>query len=113
MNGLFQGLNGRKCCADAGEKSPSQAERAPELNFFALSEMSGAAVTLPMNDFTDALMLALRSGQEDPTASHLGQRMKALVAEIANPAIAKTQRTRLTRELARVREAYRSNLMSR
>jgi len=66
-----------------------------------------------MNDFTDALMIALRSGQEDPTASHLGQRMKALVAEISNPGVAKTQRARLARELARVREAYRSNLLNR
>jgi len=66
-----------------------------------------------MNDFTDALMIALRSGQEDPTASQLGQRMKTLVAQIANPAVAKTQRARLTRELARVREAYRSNLLTR
>lgn len=66
-----------------------------------------------MNDFTDALMIALRSGQEDPTASHLGHRMKALVAQISNPGVAKTQRARLTRELARVREAYRSNLLNR
>jgi len=66
-----------------------------------------------MNDFTDALMIALRSGQEDPTATHLGQRMKALVAQISNPGVAKTQRARLTRELARVREAYRSNLLNR
>ena len=84
-----------------------------ELNFFSLSDFCSAAVTHPMNDFTDALMIALRSGQEDPTASQLGQRMKTLVAQIANPAVAKTQRARLTRELARVREAYRSNLLTR
>jgi len=39
--------------------------------------------------------------------------MKALVAQISNPGVAKTQRARLTRELARVREAYRSNLLNR
>lgn len=83
------------------------------LNFFSLSNFCFAAVTHSMNDFTDALMIALRSGQEDPTASQLGQRMKTLVAQIANPAVAKTQRARLTRELARVREAYRSNLLTR
>jgi hypothetical protein len=66
-----------------------------------------------MNDFTDALMIALRSGQEDPTANELGVRMKALIAELANPTVAKTHRARLNRELAKVREAYRQNLLSR
>ncbi|NBO13121.1 MAG: hypothetical protein EBZ03_11310 [Betaproteobacteria bacterium] len=66
-----------------------------------------------MNDFTDALMIALRSGQEDPTANQLGVRMKALIAELSNPGVAKTQRARLNRELAQVREAYRKNLVNR
>ena len=58
-------------------------------------------------------MIALRSGQEDPTANELGVRMKTLIAELANPKVAKTQRARLNRELAQVREAYRKNLLSR
>ncbi|MFM8882604.1 MAG: hypothetical protein ACKOGK_10240 [Betaproteobacteria bacterium] len=66
-----------------------------------------------MNDFTDALMIALRSGQEDPTANELGVRMKVLIAELSNPSVAKTQRAKLNRELAQVREAYRRNLLSR
>ena len=66
-----------------------------------------------MNDFTDALMIALRSGQEDPTANELGVRMKALIAELSNPSVAKTKRAKLNRELAQVREAYRRNLLSR
>jgi hypothetical protein len=43
-----------------------------------------------MNDFTDALMIALRSGQEDPTANELGVRMKALIAELSNPSVPKS-----------------------
>jgi hypothetical protein len=39
--------------------------------------------------------------------------MKALIAELSNPSVAKTQRARLNRELAQVREAYRKNLLSR
>ena len=66
-----------------------------------------------MNYFTDALMIALRSGQEDPTANELGVRMKVLIAELSNPSVAKTQRAKLNRELAQVREAYRRNLLSR
>jgi len=66
-----------------------------------------------MNDFTDALMIALRSGQEDPTANELGVRIKVLIAELSNPSVAKTQRAKLNRELAQVREAYRRNLLSR
>jgi len=66
-----------------------------------------------MNYFTDALMIALRSGQEDPTANELGVRIKVLIAELSNPSVAKTQRAKLNRELAQVREAYRRNLLSR
>lgn len=83
------------------------------LNFFSLSVFLKFAVYLGMNDFTDALMIALRSGQEDPTANELGVRMKALIAELSNPSVAKTQRAKLNRELAQVREAYRRNLLSR
>jgi len=39
--------------------------------------------------------------------------MKALIAELSNPGVAKTQRARLNRELAQVREAYRKNLVNR
>ena len=110
---LFQNANRRFLGSFYGV-SPTIATRFTlGLNFFSLSVFLKFAVYLGMNDFTDALMIALRSGQEDPTANELGVRMKALIAELSNPSVAKTQRAKLNRELAQVREAYRRNLLSR
>jgi hypothetical protein len=65
-----------------------------------------------MNDFTDALFLALRAGAEDPDRGALGVRMKELVAEIANTDTSKLRKAAATRELVKVREAYRKKLLT-
>jgi len=64
-----------------------------------------------MNDFTDALFLALRAGAEDPDRSALGLRMKELVAEVANTNTSKLRKAATSRELVKVREAYRKRLL--
>ena len=65
-----------------------------------------------MNDFTEALFLALRAGSEDPDRSVLGLRMKELVAEIANNDTPKLRKAAASRELVKVREAYRKRLLT-
>lgn len=65
-----------------------------------------------MDDFTDALILALHAGADDPDRSAMGSRMKALVAELTDKECSKTKQATVTRELAKVREAYRIRLLS-
>lgn len=65
-----------------------------------------------MDDFTDALILALHAGADDPDRSAMGSRMKALVAELTDKECSKTKKATVTRELAKVREAYRIRLLS-
>jgi len=65
-----------------------------------------------MNDFTDALFLALRAGAEDPDRTALGVRMKELVAEISHADTSKLRKAAASRELVKVREAYRKRLLT-
>jgi len=65
-----------------------------------------------MNDFTDALFLALRAGAEDPDRGALGIRMKELVAEIANKDTSRLRKVAASRELVKTREAYRKRLLT-
>jgi len=64
-----------------------------------------------MDDFTDALMIALHAGADDPDRSVMGARMKVLVAELTNQKSTKLKKDAATRELAKVREAYRRALL--
>lgn len=65
-----------------------------------------------MDDFTDALMVALHSGADDPDRGALGLRMKALVAELTDQKTSKTKQAAASKELAKVREAYRQRLLA-
>ena len=65
-----------------------------------------------MDDFTDALMVALHAGADDPDRSGMGSRMKTLVAELTNEANSKTKQAAVSKELAKTREAYRLRLLS-
>ncbi|NBQ78113.1 MAG: hypothetical protein EBT99_05615 [Betaproteobacteria bacterium] len=71
-----------------------------------------AAVNLSMDDFTNALMLALHAGADDPARSAMGSRMKALVAELSDKKAPKTKQAAAAKELAKVREAYRIQLLA-
>ena len=64
-----------------------------------------------MDEFTDALMVALHAGADDPDRSAMGARMKMLVAELTNQKSTKLKKDAATRELAKVREAYRKALL--
>jgi hypothetical protein len=64
-----------------------------------------------MDDFTDALMVALHAGADDPERSTIGSRMKALVGELTDKAASKTKKATASKELAKVREAYRLSLL--
>jgi hypothetical protein len=65
-----------------------------------------------MNDFTDALMIALHAGADDPDRSAMGWRMKALVAELSDKKTSKSKQAAAAKELAKVREAYRIRLLA-
>jgi len=65
-----------------------------------------------MDDFTDALIVALHSGADDPERGALGLRMKALVAELTDQSASKGKRAAASKELAKVREAYRQRLLA-
>jgi hypothetical protein len=64
-----------------------------------------------MDEFTDALMVALHAGADDPDRSAMAARMKVLVAELTNQKSTKVKKDAATRELAKVREAYRRALL--
>jgi len=64
-----------------------------------------------MDEFTDALMVALHAGADDPDRSAMGSRMKALVGELTKKEASKLKKDAATRELAKVREAYRRALL--
>jgi hypothetical protein len=65
-----------------------------------------------MDDFTDALMVALHAGADDPDRSAMGSRMKALVGELTNKSASAPKKATASRELAKLREAYRQKLLS-
>jgi hypothetical protein len=48
---------------------------------------------------------------DDPDRSAMGARMKVLVAELTNQKSTKLKKDAATRELAKVREAYRNALL--
>ena len=64
-----------------------------------------------MDDFTDALMIALHAGADDPDRSAMGSRMKALVDEITNKSASAPKKATASKELAKLREAYRASLL--
>ncbi|NCV32516.1 MAG: hypothetical protein EBW54_06160 [Betaproteobacteria bacterium] len=64
-----------------------------------------------MDDFTDALMIALHAGADDPERSTMGSRMKSLVGELTDKAASKTKKATAAKELAKLREAYRQRLL--
>jgi hypothetical protein len=64
-----------------------------------------------MDDFTDALMVALHAGADDPERSTMGSRMKSLVGELTDKTTSKTKKATASKELAKVREAYRLSLL--
>ncbi|NBQ79957.1 MAG: hypothetical protein EBS73_15580 [Betaproteobacteria bacterium] len=64
-----------------------------------------------MDDFTDALMIALHAGADDPDRSAMGSRMKSLVGELTDNAASKTRKATASKELAKLREAYRQRLL--
>ena len=64
-----------------------------------------------MDDFTDALMTALRTGSDDPERGALGMQMRSLVADLVNDKSSKAKKASASKELAKVREAYRRRLL--
>jgi hypothetical protein len=64
-----------------------------------------------MDDFTDALMIALHAGADDPDRSSMGSRMKALVGELTKKEASKAKKAVASKELAKLREAYRQRLL--
>ena len=64
-----------------------------------------------MDDFTDALMIALHSGADDPDRSAMGSRMKALVGELTKKEASKANKAVASKELNKLREAYRQRLL--
>ena len=64
-----------------------------------------------MDDFTDALLVALHAGADDPERSTMGSRMKSLVGELTDKTASKTKKATAWKELAKVREAYRLSLL--
>ena len=65
-----------------------------------------------MDDFTDALMIALHAGADDPDRSAMGSRMKALVGELTNKSASAPKKATASKELAKLREAFRQRLFS-
>jgi len=64
-----------------------------------------------MDDFTDALIVALRAGADDPDRSAMGSRMKALVGELTKKEASKANKAIASKELAKLRDAYRQRLL--
>ena len=64
-----------------------------------------------MDDFTDALMIALHAGADDPDRSAMGSRMKTLVGELTNKSASSPKKATASKELAKLREAYRQRLL--
>ncbi len=64
-----------------------------------------------MDDFTDALIVALRAGADDPDRSAMGSRMKALVGELTNKSASAPKKATASKELAKLREAYKQRLL--
>ena len=64
-----------------------------------------------MDDFTDALMMALHAGADDPDRSAMGSRMKVLVGELTKKEASKAKKAVASKELAKLREAYRQRLL--
>lgn len=64
-----------------------------------------------MDDFTDALIAALRAGADDPDRSAIGFRMKALVGELIKKETSKAKKAVVSNELTKLREAYRQRLL--
>ncbi len=64
-----------------------------------------------MDDFTDALMIALHAGADDPDRSAMGSRMKVLVGELTNKSASAPKKATASKELAKLREAYRRRLL--
>ena len=66
-----------------------------------------------MDEFTDALMVALHAGADDPDRSAMGARMKVLVAELTNQKSTKLKKDAASCQLAKVPEADRKLLPRR
>ena len=64
-----------------------------------------------MDDFTDALMIALHAGADDPDRSAKGSRMKVLVGELTKKEASKAKKAVASKKLAKLREAYRQRLL--
>ena len=64
-----------------------------------------------MDDFTDALMLALHAGADDPGRNAMGARMKVLVGELTDKDATKVKKSSASKELAKLREAYKQRLL--
>jgi len=64
-----------------------------------------------MDDFTDALMIALHAGADDPDRGAMGSRMKVLVGELTKKEASKAKKAVASKELAKLREAYRQRLL--
>ena len=64
-----------------------------------------------MDDFTDALMIALHAGADDPDRSAMGSRMKVLVGELTKKEASKASKAVASKEYARLREACRQHLL--
>jgi hypothetical protein len=64
-----------------------------------------------MDDFTDALIVALRTGADDPDRHAMGLRMKALVGELTKKEASKANKAVASKELTKLREAYRQRLL--
>ncbi len=64
-----------------------------------------------MDDFTDALMIALHAGADDPDRSAMGSRMKVLVGELTKKEASKANKAIASKELSKLREAYKQRLL--
>lgn len=60
---------------------------------------------------TSALMIALHAGADDPDRSAMGSRMKTLVGELTKKEASKAKKAVASKELAKLREAYRQRLL--
>jgi len=64
-----------------------------------------------MDEFTDALIVALRAGADDPDRNAMGSLMKALVGELTKKEASKANKAVASKELTKLREAYRKRLL--
>ena len=64
-----------------------------------------------MDDFTVALMIALHAGADDPDRSAMGSRMKVLVGELTKKEASKANKAIASKELSKLREAYKQRLL--